>query len=99
MTEYTQEEAREMAKKLKELELNKAFEFVSESVKGSEDTVQEPTLQEKKEALQKLFTQTLATYGVLQFNIKALKVEEDKQFLQINDLKNKLDALNKEEHE
>ncbi len=84
MKEFTQEEARQMAEQL-------------EKLNETEDTKKD--LVEKKEALQKLFTQALANYGVLLFNIKALKVEEEKQFSQINQLKSDLESLNKESNE
>lgn len=82
MREFSQEEAQAMFDKLAE----------NEGPKGPEET----TLQDKKETLQKLFTQALANFGVLKFNIKALQTEADKQYSQIAEMKEQLDILNKE---
>ena len=89
--EFTQEEARKMFNILREREHG----FVPPVDESGPEGMEEKDLKEKKEALQKLFTQALANYGVLLFNIKALKVEEDKQFAQINNLKAELEVLNK----
>jgi hypothetical protein len=49
------------------------------------------TPEEKKE-LEKLFTQKLANYGVMQFNIKALTKDSYSLFAEIVEIKNKLEA-------
>ena len=47
---------------------------------------------EEKTALEKLFAQKLADYGVIQFNIKALTKESIVIYEEIQEIKTKLEA-------
>lgn len=50
-------------------------------------------------ALEKLFTQSLASYGVLQFNINALQKDGERMFKELEEIKNKLEIDNAEKKE